>query len=648
MPDPEPGNAGEADRQPPPEAVREQLERILASAQFIATDRLRSFLRFVVEQTLAGCADRLKAYTIALEVLGRDATFDSQNDPVVRMEAGKLRRRLERYYLGAGREDPIRIEIPKGTYVPTFTFHDDAEGTEEATEHRVPLSRRRLSRRGLVALAGAVVASLVLLTTIWLRPEAPTQELAAVPPAAQQHGPAIIVLPFEDLSENDPGSAFAGGLTEELISNLMRFGQLRLYSAYASFLEKPTADPVELSKRLDVGYVIKGSVRRTPDRVRLIVHLIDARAGEHLWSETYDRALSPENVFAAQEQLAADLASHLAQPYGIVHEVSRDSFRHQRPETLFAYDCVLRAFAYRRTQNPELYAASRKCLEEAVSRDPRYADAWAMLAFAYLDDFRYGYGSRAGDASVLDLTLDTARHATDLDPDNVLGLLALSSVQFYRREFAEADEINRRLLSLNPTNPEVLAQVGWRTAFARDWDEGIALIQRAIDRSIKAPDYYYLIKTLHYYRRSDYRAGLAEIDGIATSDFVWVPVVLAAIQGQLGNQDEARRALDRAWALNPSVVKDPRAALRVHNVPEELVDRLIDGLRKAGLEVHAASIDWQAGLETAVTKSATALTDKVAGAGQAASTTATGPGNNRTSRGITHQPSLTWDSRVGR
>lgn len=99
----------------------------MASAGFVATDRLKSFLRFVVEETLDGGADRLKGYTIALEVLGRGARFDPQNDPVVCMEAGKLRRCLERYYLGLGRDDAIRIEIPKGTYVPVFVSRDDVE-----------------------------------------------------------------------------------------------------------------------------------------------------------------------------------------------------------------------------------------------------------------------------------------------------------------------------------------------------------------------------------------------------------------------------------------------------------------------------------------------------------------------------------------
>jgi adenylate cyclase len=588
--DPEAVNAAEDDRQPSPEAVRDQLARILGSAEFVATNRLRSFLRFVVEETLAGRAERLKAYTIAVDVLGRDDSFDSQADPVVRMEAGKLRRRLERYYLGAGRDDPIRIEIPKGTYAPTFASQHNVEGAQQATADRAPPPRRRLSRGGLLGLAAAVVASLVLLTTIWLRPEAPTPELAAVPPESQQHGPAIIVLPFEDLSANDPGNAFAGGLTEELISNLMRFGELRLYSAYGSFLEQPSADPVELGKRLDVRYVIAGSVRRGPDRVRLIVHLIDARSGEYLWSEIYDRELTPENVFAAQEQLAAGLASQLAQPYGIIHEISGESFHRQPPETLFAYDCVLRAFAYRRTLDPELYVPQRACLEEAVHRDAGYADAWAMLAFAQLDEYRFGYGPEAGDASVLDLAMSTARRAVEFDADGVRGLLALSSIQFYRREFAKADAAHRRLLSLNPADPEVLAQVGWRTAFAGDWDAGIDLVEQAIARSIEAPEWYHLIMAFHHYRRADYQTALAEVNA-AGSNWVWGPMTLAAVQGQLGNQDEARRALDRAKDLNPGFFRDPRAAMRVHNLPEDLIDQLLDGLRKAGLEVLAASKD---------------------------------------------------------
>ena len=102
-------------------SVRDALERILASPGFEASPRHRRLLEYLVEETLAGRADRLKGLTIAFDVFGRDAsTYDREADPVVRIEAAKLRRRLKSYYLTAGHDDPIRIDIPKGTYVPTF------------------------------------------------------------------------------------------------------------------------------------------------------------------------------------------------------------------------------------------------------------------------------------------------------------------------------------------------------------------------------------------------------------------------------------------------------------------------------------------------------------------------------------------------
>lgn len=233
--DPERGDAGGADRPPSPEAVQEQLERILASEEFVAPDRLKRFLRFVVEETLAGRVEGLKAYTIAVDVFGRDESFDPQIDPVVRMEAGKLRRRLERYYLGAGARDPVRIEIPKGTYAPTFLLHEDGEGAKDASVDRAPGPRRHRSWNTLWGLGGALALGLIFLATMWLRPEAPKPEADAGLPTPQVRGPAIIVLPFENLSQGDADDIFAAGLTEELISNLMHFASFGCTRPTAAF-----------------------------------------------------------------------------------------------------------------------------------------------------------------------------------------------------------------------------------------------------------------------------------------------------------------------------------------------------------------------------------------------------------------------------
>jgi adenylate cyclase len=124
------------------EAARAQLARILASAGFDASERNRRFLRYVVEQTLAGRGDRIKAYDVAVTVFGRDDSFDPQSDPIVRIEASRLRRSLERYYLLAGRDDPVRIEVPKGGYVPAFYpqshTDDGADALASAPDRRPP------------------------------------------------------------------------------------------------------------------------------------------------------------------------------------------------------------------------------------------------------------------------------------------------------------------------------------------------------------------------------------------------------------------------------------------------------------------------------------------------------------------------------
>src|SRR5262245_55634157 len=207
------------------EQVRNALVRILSSDGFSASARNRKLLEYVVGETLAGRADRIKAYTLATVVFERGADFDPQLDPVVRLEASRLRRALEHYYLTAGKDDPIRIDIPKGSYIPSFepgTAPLTVAEPEPAPPPQAPPARHRWTlprpaRAGAIAAAliALVVAAAVILQPdlLGLRPAAMQQS------AAPEHRPAIFVLPFE--SDPDPaGSNLAYGLTVGVISDL--------------------------------------------------------------------------------------------------------------------------------------------------------------------------------------------------------------------------------------------------------------------------------------------------------------------------------------------------------------------------------------------------------------------------------------------
>ena len=156
-------------------------------------------------------------------------------------------------------------------------------------------------------------------------------------------------------------------------------------------------------------------------------------------------------------------------------------------------------------------------------------------------------------------------------------------MQFYRGQFDEAEEAQRRAVALNPNNPETLAQLGWRLAFARDWNAGIDLVRQATRQSTTSPGWYYMILAFDSYRRGDYRAALAQMDQAGELQFFPGVALVAMCQAELGNDKEAHQALERAIAVDPTFARDPRAAYRLHHVPESLIDQFVVGLRKAGL-----------------------------------------------------------------
>ncbi|MGI9386141.1 MAG: hypothetical protein ACR2OX_01800, partial [Methyloligellaceae bacterium] len=393
-----------------PEIVCTQLKRVLESEQFADTTRLKRFLNYVVNESLAGNADRLKGYTLGLEVFDRGDDFDPQVDTIVRVQAGKLRRRLDLYYGGMGRSDPVRIYIPKGSYAPIFEIPVDPE----------------------------CVSDDVNLTH------------EALPPAAA--GPAVAVLPFDNLS-GDPGQEFfADGMTEEIINTLTQFREIRVIARNSTFRYKNKPDDARsIARDLGVGFVLEGSVRKAGDMVRVTAQLIEAEGGTHVYSENYDRELSASNLFDIQDDIASHVAAEIAEPHGVLSRIGgRD--RRWQTDNLDAYECALATLEYWRCPTEDVHREMRDRLEKAVTLDPEYATAWAMLAIMYGDEVRAGFNVRP-EPPPLDRALQAALKAVDLDPLNAPGYHALFLTHFHRGEFDQYRAAAKKALDLNPNYP---------------------------------------------------------------------------------------------------------------------------------------------------------------------------------------------------
>ncbi len=286
--------AADADGQNPGDGLNAvdicaQLACIQGSADFDVPERARKFLRYVVEETLAGRAERIKAYSIALEVFGRDDSFDAQSDPVVRVEAGRLRRALERYYLTGGNRDRILITIPKGGYVPTFAMRAHQEDSPFAEARPV-----------------------VPTPTGW-RPQLPVHQgmagLHAVSGLVAPPGvPRLLIQPFDDLSGASASAMMARALTEEVIGHFARFENLQVVENPLAAEATATRDGAD---SLAARYALLGCVRISAGMLRVIARLRQIDNGFVLWAQSYDEDLEGQWLLSVQADIARQVTTVL-------------------------------------------------------------------------------------------------------------------------------------------------------------------------------------------------------------------------------------------------------------------------------------------------------------------------------------------------
>lgn len=252
------------DALPSPDVIRRQVQQILASSHFDASIRNRRFLAFIVEQALVGNGDRLKGYTIALEVFDRDPSFDPQLDPVVRIEAGRLRRSLERYYLTEGRTSAVVVSIPKGKYVPQFE----------------------------------------------VRPRLPRFEPIDADVMPTGDHVSLIVAPVFDQYSTAEEATFDTALVEEIIAELYdKHREIEIVVPAIRAGDGIETDFLAVPSKPE--YVLRGSVRRSDNGIRIIFHLADRHTGHLLWTRSFDQDSTSVDMIATPREIALDIVDNV-------------------------------------------------------------------------------------------------------------------------------------------------------------------------------------------------------------------------------------------------------------------------------------------------------------------------------------------------
>ena len=346
----------------------------------------------------------------------------------------------------------------------------------------------------IAALSAAVLA---LVSYVVLRPSAkdptPAAKSVAVAPAVAPvfaapvpaattlpslaNDKSIAVLPFDNLSEDKDASAFfADGMHEDILTNLANIPELRVVSRTSVMEYRHTTKKIpQIARELGVAYILEGSVRRSGNQVRITGQLIRAANDEHLWAKSYDRELTPKEIFAIQAALSTEIAGALK---AAISPETKKLLERRPTENLAAYELYLKARALNRVVSANLEKRSN-FLKEALALDPNFAEAWGELAVVHASHVFQMFDLTPERLAQADAAI---KHAVSLSPDNpeIIFLLGRYASLGYR-DYPRATALFEKIIRLQPNNAEWIAQLGFIQPRQGRWLESLTNIRRALE-----------------------------------------------------------------------------------------------------------------------------------------------------------------------
>ncbi|MFT3731030.1 MAG: hypothetical protein QM780_06325 [Hyphomicrobium sp.] len=583
--------------EPQQRAIRAQLDRVVNSSSFQQSQRRRRFLEFLVEEALAGRAERLKGYTIAVEVFDRQASFDPAIDPVVRVEAGRLRDKLRDYYYGEGATDPVLIDLPKGSYEPVFDFREpplepapphndsgaDEPGTQSQVQHLAPKANNLPPRRNVIiaAFLAAAIGSFVWWQSAVRSPSVST-------PIDGSKGPVVAVMPFANLSGDPKQEYFSDGLTEDILTELSRARDLVVLSRDRTFpLKGQPMNATTLGHELKANYVLEGSIQRSGDRLRVTAQLIDAETGQHVWADRLDRQMS--DLLVVQDAIVSEIVAKLTGGYGVISVAESSSAKRKSQDEIKAYDLVLRAQdAMRPEWSRETFATAKGLLRQAIALDPMNARALRELAYLSAIGWVFRFDLKPDPQ---DEIIAQAVKAVQIDPVDARARMVAAAAYFWTSQMDLFERHAQEALRLAPYDAEILAAIGTMYAKSGDWTRGVALVEKANTlNSYAATGWYQSTVAIDAYLKGDAQRALTMLRQSSDQQTFYIYIEYIPIYGRLGRKADALAAWHKLLVEQPDATGETFMQwFRLWNMRDADIASLMDGVRQS--EVLTAAHD---------------------------------------------------------
>jgi TolB-like protein len=382
----------------------------------------------------------------------------------------------------------------------------------------------------------------------------------------------IAVTPLKVRGSHSELPDMADELAGTISSGLARFSWLNVASQPSSLA----------GREAGAAYLLEGSLRASGEQLRLSMRLGDTRSGKQVWGEDFNRDFDPDNVFDLQDDLTDHVVTAVADPHGALMRDLSAPVLHADPHKLTPYQALIRYFVYRQRVSVEDYRIAFEAVEHAVTRAPGDAELLAALSLMYLEEFKHGYNERE---EPLKLAHESARKAIELDSQSAHAWFALADICFFLRDVATGRNAGLRTLELNPRDSDAMAMIGTWFCFTDDYPHGLKMVERARRLNPSHPGWYWIANFFHHFRKGEFEQALEYAKRVNMPQYFVYHELIAATLGWLGDESAAAEAAARFLEVLPLPAAQFEELLnRWHYLEPDVVDLLMNGLRKAGVE----------------------------------------------------------------
>ncbi len=398
-------------------------------------------------------------------------------------------------------------------------------------------------------------------------------------------GAKIAIIPFKNVGDDPQDAYFSEGLTRDLNAMLAKFSNLFVFApeAGAAFRDDPDCKTIRDELRAD--FILAGSVNRSQNKLRVTTTFTDARTCRQLTAPgPFDEDLSVSNLLDIQLEIARKVAAAVGSSDApLFNAAMQQSIQNKAPNSLEAYECYLLGFWFYQSFGLEAHRKARNCLERTVKEDPGYSLGWSRLAFIYMESKKRAHDMPQDWADLSREALNQALVADRDNPDAYYALAVLSRMT--GEEIEVFHNYADRAIELNPNDSWILADLGTFLGYSGEFEKGKELVLRARALNPKLHRGYNNIWSLHAYQQGKYKDAQTEFLFMGPARNPMGYAQLTASYAMNGDQQKAKKLLAEWRESNPESLEHPGAPFQARAMPPEFIESLMDGLRKAGLDV---------------------------------------------------------------